>query len=197
MQCQLMTGGREARLLKRYDNRKLYDTAASRYVKLEEMAEMIRLGIEVRVVHHRTGQDLTSVALAHIIFAEELRTQPRGSRALTAMVRGGAVNEERPPSPRAGAGSAAPQAPVPIGRARLRQLLNEGDRAHFHATAMARDAEQTAAALQRDAASRVQEAANVVAGLSEVRRDLARIARRMDRLHERLRTSAGPGSRLK
>jgi polyhydroxyalkanoate synthesis repressor PhaR len=54
-------------LIKRYANRKLYDQGRSRYVTLEELAEMIRKGREIRVVDAVSGEDLTSQTLAQII----------------------------------------------------------------------------------------------------------------------------------
>ena len=59
------------RIIKRYTNRKLYDTHESRYVTLEQIAEMIRLGEDVKVVDNNSKEDLTSVTLAQIIFEEE------------------------------------------------------------------------------------------------------------------------------
>ncbi|HKN47603.1 MAG: transcriptional regulator [Candidatus Rokuibacteriota bacterium] len=58
-------------VIKRYSNRKLYDTQESRYVTLEEIEEMIRAGREISVVDAATGEDLTSVTLAQIILENE------------------------------------------------------------------------------------------------------------------------------
>lgn len=58
-------------VIKRYANRKLYDTEAKRYVTLDDLAAFIRAGEEVRVVDHVTGEDLTSVTLMQVIFEEE------------------------------------------------------------------------------------------------------------------------------
>ncbi len=60
--------------IKRYANRKLYDTDAKRYVTLEAVAELIRQGQEVRVVDHTTGDDITAQIQAQIIFEEEKRS---------------------------------------------------------------------------------------------------------------------------
>jgi polyhydroxyalkanoate synthesis repressor PhaR len=59
------------RVIKRYANRKLYDTLESRYVTLDQIAEMIRRGEEVKVIDNNSKEDLTSVTLAQIIFEEE------------------------------------------------------------------------------------------------------------------------------
>jgi polyhydroxyalkanoate synthesis repressor PhaR len=65
------TPAREPKVIKRYTNRKLYDTVESRYVTLDEIAEMIKGGAEVKIVDNRTKEDLTSVTLAQIVFEEE------------------------------------------------------------------------------------------------------------------------------
>jgi polyhydroxyalkanoate synthesis repressor PhaR len=54
-------------LVKKYGNRRLYDTARSRYLTLEELAESIRQGEDVRVVDAKSGEDLTTATLAQII----------------------------------------------------------------------------------------------------------------------------------
>jgi len=61
------------RLIKRYGNRKLYDTRASRYVTLDGIAELVRTGEEVRIVDNATGDDITIVTFAQIIFEEAKR----------------------------------------------------------------------------------------------------------------------------
>lgn len=63
----------QPRIIKRYANRKLYDTQHSRYVTLEQIADMIRNGEDVSIVDNNSKDDLTSVTLAQIIFEEEKR----------------------------------------------------------------------------------------------------------------------------
>ena len=60
-----------AYVIKRYSNRKLYDTQDSRYVTLEEIEEMIRGGREISVVDAASGEDLTSVTLTQVILEHE------------------------------------------------------------------------------------------------------------------------------
>src|SRR5919201_4499034 len=64
-------------LIKKYGNRRLYDTAGSRYVNLDQIAALIRQGREVRVVDAKTGQDLTRVTLTQII-TEDAKDKPTG-----------------------------------------------------------------------------------------------------------------------
>ncbi|HEY0190744.1 MAG TPA: polyhydroxyalkanoate synthesis regulator DNA-binding domain-containing protein [Kofleriaceae bacterium] len=61
----------ETRIIKRYANRKLYDTEHSRYVTLDQISEMIRNGDDVKIVDNKSKEDLTTVTLAQIIFEEE------------------------------------------------------------------------------------------------------------------------------
>jgi polyhydroxyalkanoate synthesis repressor PhaR len=57
--------------IKRYPNRKLYDTEAKQYITLEGITALIRDGQEVQVTDHATGEDLTTVTLTQIIFEQE------------------------------------------------------------------------------------------------------------------------------
>jgi polyhydroxyalkanoate synthesis repressor PhaR len=65
------------RIIKRYSNRKLYDTKGSSYVTLLQIAEMLREGEDVQIIDNATKEDKTDVTLA-LIISEELRTKPRG-----------------------------------------------------------------------------------------------------------------------
>ncbi len=65
------------RTIKRYNNRKLYDTEAKRYITLEGIAELVRAGHDIEVVENDSGEDLTAVTLSQIIFEQ----QKRGLRA--------------------------------------------------------------------------------------------------------------------
>jgi polyhydroxyalkanoate synthesis repressor PhaR len=78
------------RVIKRYSNRKLYDTKGSTYVTLLQIAEMIREGEEVEIIDNATKEDKTDVTLA-LIISEELRTRPRAIplSTLKALVRHG------------------------------------------------------------------------------------------------------------
>ena len=60
------------RVVKRYSNRKLYDTKDSKYVTLLEIAELIRAGEDIQVIDNSSKQDKTEVTLA-LIISEEFR----------------------------------------------------------------------------------------------------------------------------
>ena len=64
------------RVIKRYSNRKLYDTRDSRYVTLQQIGEMVRAGEEVQIIDNKTKEDKTEVTLA-LILSEDLKSQPR------------------------------------------------------------------------------------------------------------------------
>jgi polyhydroxyalkanoate synthesis repressor PhaR len=66
----------DRRIIKRYSNRKLYDTRGSSYVTLLQIAEMIRNGEDVQIIDNATKEDKTDVTLA-LIISEELRNKPR------------------------------------------------------------------------------------------------------------------------
>jgi polyhydroxyalkanoate synthesis repressor PhaR len=60
-------------LIKKYANRKLYDTQTSRYITLEGIADLVRDGHAIQVVDRDSGQDLTQVVLSQIVLEEEKR----------------------------------------------------------------------------------------------------------------------------
>jgi hypothetical protein len=76
----------ERHLIKKYANRKLYDTRTSSYITLEGIAGLVRDGHEIKVVDRDTGQDLTQVTLSQIVLSEEKRGPAR-------TVDGGALHE--------------------------------------------------------------------------------------------------------
>ncbi len=61
----------ESRLIKRYGNRKLYDVEKSRYITLDGIRELVQAGEDVMVVDNRSGEDLTGVTFAQIIYESE------------------------------------------------------------------------------------------------------------------------------
>ena len=62
------------RIIKRYANRKLYDTTNRRYVKLEDIADYIKNDENIRIIDHTSGADLTALTLAQIIFSQKEST---------------------------------------------------------------------------------------------------------------------------
>ena len=77
-------------IIKRYPNRKLYDTEAKQYVTLEGIADLIRCGQEVHVLDHATGEDLTAVTLTQIVFEQEKKERGFVPRSvLTGLIEAG------------------------------------------------------------------------------------------------------------
>jgi len=60
-------------LIKKYANRKLYDTQTSRYITLEGISKLVRDGHEIEVVDRDTGRDLTPLVLSQIVVGEGKR----------------------------------------------------------------------------------------------------------------------------
>jgi len=67
----------ERHLIKKYANRKLYDTQTSHYITLEGIADLVRDGHTIQVVDRDSGQDLTQVILSQIVLSEEKRGPAR------------------------------------------------------------------------------------------------------------------------
>ncbi len=64
-----------SRVIKRYPNRKLYDTQKSCYVTLDEIAAMVKEGQDIRIIDNKTNEDITGVTLTQIIFEEEKKNK--------------------------------------------------------------------------------------------------------------------------
>jgi len=71
-----MAEAAQARVIKRYANRKLYDTRDSRYITLDRIAELVRNGEDVKVLDNKSQKDLTKVTLAQIIYEEQKSDNP-------------------------------------------------------------------------------------------------------------------------
>jgi polyhydroxyalkanoate synthesis repressor PhaR len=104
--------GAADRVIKRYDNRKLYDTHARTYVTIDDLARLIAGGEDVVVLDQRSGEDLTTLILAQIVLEGiRARTASIPRQVLTRLVRlskPGTVQER--PSPLDAAGRALEEA---------------------------------------------------------------------------------------
>jgi polyhydroxyalkanoate synthesis repressor PhaR len=74
-------------LIKKYGNRRLYDTGDSRYVTLDELAAKIRSGSDLRVVDAQTGEDLTQATLTQIVLETGNAAKFLPVQLLTQMIR--------------------------------------------------------------------------------------------------------------
>ena len=70
-----MTDEEKIITIKRYNNRKLYDTAHSRYVTLAELGELIRQGETIRVIDNDSKTDMTDVTMTQILMAPQKQKQ--------------------------------------------------------------------------------------------------------------------------
>lgn len=84
-----MTVDKQPKVIKRYANRKLYDTERSCYVTLEEIAQMIKEGDEVQVIDNKSKDDLTAVTLAQIIVEEEKKVSRMPLKLLRSIIQSG------------------------------------------------------------------------------------------------------------
>ncbi|HET8725550.1 MAG TPA: polyhydroxyalkanoate synthesis regulator DNA-binding domain-containing protein [Anaeromyxobacteraceae bacterium] len=167
--------GREPKVIKRYANRKLYDTVESRYVTLEEIAEMVKAGTEVRILDNRTKEDLTSVTLAQIIFEEEKKTSKMSLRTLKDLIRHG---------------SERAQQLVEEAQADIREKVQTfvprvqatGDRAKDLVAA----SQEAVSQFQRRIDERVRATVDGMANIPELRRDLQQLNARLEDLERRL-----------
>ena len=70
-----MTKEKEPTTIKKYANRRLYNTGTSTYVTLEDLAEMVKAGDDFVVVDAKSGEDITRTVLTQIIFEQENKGQ--------------------------------------------------------------------------------------------------------------------------
>lgn len=77
-------------VIKRYPNRKLYNTEQKKYITLDGIAELIRSGSEIQVIDNNTGEDLTALTLTQIILEQEKKNSGHLSHTLlTNLIRAG------------------------------------------------------------------------------------------------------------
>lgn len=75
--------------IRRYANRKLYDTDRKSYITLPDLGELVRSGQEIQVIDHVTKADLTAQTFAEIIFVEEKRSPRVSVEVLSKIIRDG------------------------------------------------------------------------------------------------------------
>jgi polyhydroxyalkanoate synthesis repressor PhaR len=176
---------REPKIIKRYTNRKLYDTVESRYVTLDEIAEMIKQGAEVKIVDNRTKDDLTSVTLAQIIFEEEKKKNQMPLSVLREIIRrpgdalSGFIQKEVTPR----VASIREEAENRLDKLLRREEGGSGDLKDD----LLRAGQRTIEDLQRRADERVKSMVESVLGnLPALGTDLAELTRRLEQLERRL-----------
>jgi polyhydroxyalkanoate synthesis repressor PhaR len=183
----------DRRIIKRYSNRKLYDTRGSSYVTLLQIAEMIRDGEDVQIIDNATKEDKTDVTLA-LIISEELRNKPRaipistlkalirhrGEKILT-QLREGPIGKLIPPSKDEGeaTGSSPPSAREDDDMSQAKE--SKGLRATF---------EQWQSAIDE----RIRAVLPNFAAFSDLQQEVKRLADRLDQLEKRNKDGGSPGA---
>lgn len=183
----------DRRIIKRYSNRKLYDTRGSSYVTLLQIAEMIRNGEDVQIIDNATKEDKTDVTLA-LIISEELRNKPRaipiptlkalirhrGEKILT-QLREGPIGKLIPPGKdeTEATGSSPPAAREDDDMSQGNQ--SKGLRATF---------EQWQSAIDE----RIRTVLPNFAAFRELQQEVKRLADRLDELEKRGKDGGSPGA---
>ena len=178
--------GREPKVIKRYTNRKLYDTVESRYVTLDEIAEMIKAGTEVKIIDNRTKDDLTSVTLAQIIFEEEKKTSKMSLETLRDMIRHGGEVAQRLVEGTQEQLRGRVEAVRAAAEQRVQSIMASGQRTSDRAKELVQASQDAVALLQKRVDERVRAAMEGMSSLSEVRRTLDDVSRRIETLEKRL-----------
>jgi polyhydroxyalkanoate synthesis repressor PhaR len=169
------------KVIKRYANRKLYDTEESRYITLDEIGQMIRDGVEVQIMDNRSKGDMTSVTLAQIIFEEEKKKSHMPLGVLRDIIRSGGTtlneflqNELAPrvSSLRDGA------------EARLKLLRRDG--ALDRSREVLGSSQGTVAEWQRRVDDRVRQAIDTMTSLPSLGREIQALSHKLDELETRL-----------
>jgi polyhydroxyalkanoate synthesis repressor PhaR len=175
---------RDPRVIKRYTNRKLYDTVESRYVTLDEIAEMVKQGVEVQIVDNRTKEDLTSVTLAQIVFEEEKKKNQMPLSVLREIIRqpGERLNDfiSTQVSPRV-------EAMKHEAGARINTLLGREAEGELSPAALLTQSQKIFEGWQKQVDERVKTAVeNVVGNLPALGRDLSTLVQRIEQLEQKI-----------
>lgn len=176
---------REPKVIKRYTNRKLYDTVESRYVTLDEIAEMVKQGAEVKIIDNRTKEDLTNVTLAQIVFEEEKKQKQMPLSVLREIIRqpGERINQfiNTQVNPRVDA--IREQTTT-----RINTLLGRDPNEDLSPAALAAQSQKVFETWQARVDERVKHAVeNVVGNLPALGRDLSTLMTRLDALEAKLK----------
>jgi polyhydroxyalkanoate synthesis repressor PhaR len=177
---------REPKIIKRYTNRKLYDTVESRYVTLDEIAEMVKAGADVKILDNRTKEDLTSVTLAQIIFEEEKKTSKMSLRTLKDLIRHGGERAAQLVEDTQAELRGRVEAVKQAAEQRVQTLLHKGQQTSDRAKELVATSQEAVAQFQRRIDDRVRTAVEGMANLSDLRRDLTSLADRIAELEKKL-----------
>ncbi len=178
---------REPTVIKRYTNRKLYDTVESRYVTLEEIAEMIKAGAEVQILDNRTKEDLTSVTLAQIIFEEEKKTSKMSLKMLRDLIRHGGERAQQFVEDTGAELRGKVEAVRQAAEQRVQSLLNRSQQTGDRARDLVAASQEAFSQLQRKLDERVRSTFEGMSNLPEIRKELQQISQRLEELEKKLK----------
>lgn len=183
----------ERRVIKRYSNRKLYDTKDSRYVTLLQIADMVRAGEDVQIIDNASKEDKTDVTLA-LIISEELKARPRGiplttlkalirhrGEKLLSSLREGPIGRLIPKEPGAPSEPPAPP-PPPEPEEEEEDVTDKDQNKGFRATI-----EQW----QHTVDERIRAVLPNFSAFSELQSEVKRLSDRLDELEKRLGNPSG------
>jgi polyhydroxyalkanoate synthesis repressor PhaR len=168
------------KIIKRYTNRKLYDTVESRYVTLDEIAEMVKGGLEVKIIDNRTKEDLTSITLAQIIFEEEKRDGQMPLGLLKRLIQGGGTAVQDFITERVGAKVGA------LREEAGRFFKREDTRPPPNVRELFSSSQRVVEEWQRRVDDRVRSVVEAVTGLTHLQRELQRLHERLDSLDRKI-----------
>ena len=177
---------REPKIIKRYTNRKLYDTVESRYVTLDEIAEMVKAGTEVRILDNRTKEDLTSVTLAQIIFEEEKKTSKMSLRTLKDLIRHGRESAAQLVEDTQAELRGRVEAVRQAAEQRVQTLIKTGQQTSDKAKELVATSQEAVSQFQRRVDERVRTALEGMSSLSDLRRDITQISERIAEIEKKL-----------
>jgi polyhydroxyalkanoate synthesis repressor PhaR len=208
-----MESDANVKIIKRYTNRKLYDTVESRYVTLDEIAEMVKAGVDVKIIDNRTKEDLTSITLAQIIFEEEKREGQMPLGLLKRIIQGGgsAVQDFISERVTSRVGALKEEAETRVNRFFRREDGSTGPvparetplRSPPNVREMFTTSQRALEDWQRRVDDRVRGVVEAVTGLTGLQRELVVLTERLDAIEKKLAslerveaagTSASPGT---
>jgi polyhydroxyalkanoate synthesis repressor PhaR len=185
------------RVIKRYSNRKLYDTKDSRYVTLQQIGEMVRAGEEVQIIDNATKEDKTEVTLA-LIISEDLKSQPRsvplgtlrdliqerGERLLN-QLREGPIGRLIPGQGEEGAVVEHAEAPPAIPEA------EKSGAGKGRLSGIVESSKQTLEAVQHTIDERIRAVLPMVGHFRDLQAEVKRLAQRVEELEVKLQSKGG------
>jgi polyhydroxyalkanoate synthesis repressor PhaR len=178
---------KDVKVIKRYTNRKLYDTVESRYVTLDEIAEMVKAGTEVKILDNRTKDDLTSVTLAQIIFEEEKKTSKMSLGMLRELIRSGGERAQQFVEETQAELRGRVEAVKQAAEHRVATLITKGQQTGDRAKEFVATSQDAVTGFQKRVDDRVRAAVEGMTSVTQVQKDLSSISARIEALEKKLR----------